>query len=116
MIAHVPVLTVETLQFLTDLIHRHRVNPTPETKAKLGDRDIFFKGQATMQLIGASNVNLYQQNDQFKWDWRPVPAGKAGAKNWGGGNTFGLTGLAGKFCETLKLAMRFSMVKILKDS
>ena len=83
---------VETLQYLTDLIHRHRANPTPETKQKLGDRDIFFRAQATMQLIGASNVNLYQANDQFKWDWRPVPAGKAGAKNWGGGNTFAVAG------------------------
>jgi multiple sugar transport system substrate-binding protein len=83
---------VEAIQFLTDLIHRHRANPTPETKVKLGDRDIFFRAQATMQLIGASNVNLYQSNDQFKWDWRPVPAGRAGAKNWGGGNTFGVAG------------------------
>ena len=89
-IAEPPV--VEAIQFLTDLIHRHRVNPTPETKTKLGVRDIFFRGQATMQLIGASNVNLYQNNDQFKWDWRPVPSGKAGAKNWGGGNTFGVAG------------------------
>ncbi|HEU5317352.1 MAG TPA: extracellular solute-binding protein [Chloroflexota bacterium] len=89
-IAEPPI--VETVQFLADLIHRHRTNPTPEVKAKLGDRDIFFRGQATMQLIGASNVNLYQAIDQFKWDWRPLPAGKAGAKNWGGGNTFGLAG------------------------
>ena len=83
---------VESIQFLTDLIHRHRANPTPETKLRLGDRDIFFRAQATMQLIGASNVNLYQNNDQFKWDWRPLPSGKAGAKNWGGGNTFGVAG------------------------
>jgi multiple sugar transport system substrate-binding protein len=84
--------TVEALQYLADLIHRHRANPTPEVKAALGDRDIFFKGQATMQFIGASNVNLYQAIDQFQWDWRPLPSGKAGARNWGGGSSWGVSG------------------------
>lgn len=84
--------TVEALQFLADLIHRFRANPTPADKAALGDRQIFFKGQATMQLIGASNVNLYQANDQFHWDWRPMPAGRAGARNWGGGTLWGMAG------------------------
>jgi multiple sugar transport system substrate-binding protein len=73
---------VAALQLLADLIHRQNANPTPDVKRALGDRNIFNNGQAAMQLIGASNVNLYQAIEQFPWDWRPLPAGRAGAKGW----------------------------------
>ncbi|HEV2122352.1 MAG TPA: extracellular solute-binding protein [Chloroflexota bacterium] len=83
---------VEALQFLADLIHRHKANPSPEVKQALGAREVFFNGQVAMQFIGASNVNLYQQISQFTWDWRPLPAGRAGARNWGGGFIWGASG------------------------
>jgi len=83
---------VAALQWLADLIHRHRVNPTPEIKTNLGERSIFNNGQTAMQLIGASNVNLYLPITQFAWDWRPVPAGRAGAKTWAVGQVWAISG------------------------
>lgn len=82
---------VAALQMLTDLIHRHRANPTPQEKQALGQRNIFNNGHAAMQLIGASNVNLYQSIEQFTWDWRPLPAGRAGPKNWAVGHDWAIS-------------------------
>lgn len=82
---------VAALQVLADLIHRHQANPTPDVKRALGDRNIFNNGQAAMQLIGASNVNLYQPIHQFTWDWRPIPAGRASAKNWAVGHNWAIS-------------------------
>jgi multiple sugar transport system substrate-binding protein len=82
---------VQAVQFLADLIHRYQANPKPDVKAALGDRNIFNNGQAMMQYIGASNLNLYTPISQFTWDWRPIPSGRAGAPDWGGGNVWAIS-------------------------
>jgi ABC-type glycerol-3-phosphate transport system substrate-binding protein len=60
----------------------------------MGGRNAFNNGQVAMQFIGASNLNLYYPIDQFTWDWRPLPAGKAGPKSWGGGNVWSVSSKA----------------------
>ena len=89
---------VEAIQWIADLIHRHRANPTPAVSTAMGGRNAFNNGQVAMQFIGASNLNLYYPIDQFTWDWRPLPAGKAGAKSWGGGNVWSVSS-RGQFIE-----------------
>jgi ABC-type glycerol-3-phosphate transport system substrate-binding protein len=52
---------------------------------------MFNNGQAMMQYIGASNLNLYTPISQFTWDWRPLPSGRAGTPDWGGGNVWAIS-------------------------
>jgi multiple sugar transport system substrate-binding protein len=71
---------VEAIQFLADLIHKHRVMAPPGTQG-VG----FIPGNVAMQeSVPAGNRNTRDQA-KFAWDAAPMPRGKGGPAATGGG-------------------------------
>ncbi|HEX2516551.1 MAG TPA: sugar ABC transporter substrate-binding protein [Chloroflexota bacterium] len=81
--------TVEALQFLADLQHRHKVAPTPQQRQTEGAMDqAFFNGRLAMMHFGPAQLGRYRQAVQgFTWDvavW-PRSAGSGTAVGSGSG-------------------------------
>ena len=68
----------EALQFMQDLIHRHRVAPAPADVAQ-PNADLFLQGNVAWGSFGPASVAAYRRTLTFDWALGPVPLG-AGAK------------------------------------
>jgi multiple sugar transport system substrate-binding protein len=77
---------VEALQFLSDLIHVHKVAPPLDIANEMGSAELFQSGVTAMETwwpaIGYMRTNV---GDKFVWDVAPHPAGDAGKTTAGGG-------------------------------
>jgi multiple sugar transport system substrate-binding protein len=82
---------VEGLQFLQDLIYKHKVAPPPSGTSAwatdLGPTEIFGTGKVGMLLGNPSQAQAFQKITAFKWDVAPLPVGKGGKRGTGGGGT-----------------------------
>ncbi len=82
---------VEGLQFLQDLIYKHKVAPPPSgTNAwspDLGPVEVFGTGKVGMLLGNPSQAQAFRPITAFQWDVAPLPVGKGGKRGTGGGGT-----------------------------
>jgi multiple sugar transport system substrate-binding protein len=82
---------VEALQFLQDLVYKHKVAPPPSGTSAwstdLGPVEVFNTGKVGMLLGNPSQVQAFQKITAFKWDVAPLPVGKGGKRGTGGGGT-----------------------------
>jgi multiple sugar transport system substrate-binding protein len=79
--------SVEALQFVQDLMHVHKVAPTPDLESELGGFDLFASGRVAMMVNNPSAVNRYRTIEAFRWDVATLPIGKAERRGTGGGGT-----------------------------
>jgi len=68
----------EALQFMQDLIQRHRVAPAPEDVPQ-PNADLFQPGRVAWASWGPASLAAYRKMITFDWALSPVPTG-AGAK------------------------------------
>jgi multiple sugar transport system substrate-binding protein len=68
----------EALQFMQDLIQRHRVAPAPGDVTPPG-ADLFLQGKVAWGSWGPASLASYRRQITFDWALSPVPLG-AGAK------------------------------------
>jgi multiple sugar transport system substrate-binding protein len=73
---------IEGLQFLQDLIHRHRVMPAPDVR--LNGMNAFGSGTLGMQMGIPANLANYRRLEGLSWDVAPMPR-KATRVTSGGG-------------------------------
>ena len=68
---------IETLRFLNDLIHVHKVAPMPKEMEGIRQQDVFPQGLAAMWVDGVWNIANCRDiiGDTFKWRIAPVPRG-----------------------------------------
>jgi multiple sugar transport system substrate-binding protein len=77
---------IETLQFLADLIHRHRVAPTAdELTAQGGRAGVFQAGNLLLYHNPVNNVAKNRKEVGFDWSISGLPRGKAKAASSSGG-------------------------------
>lgn len=68
---------VEALQFLADLIHRHRVAPTPqEAQSQGGRRALFLSGNLLLYHEPVNQVAANRREAGFDWGLTGVPRGR----------------------------------------
>ncbi len=79
--------TVETLQFLQDLMYTHRVAPSPDVESETGGFELFASGKVAVWLTNPSTVNRLRTIEDFTWDVGTIPLGKADRRGTGGGGT-----------------------------
>lgn len=79
--------SVEALQFVQDLMHVHKVAPTPDLESELGGFDLFASGRVAMMVNNPSAVNRYRTIEAFRWDVATLPIGKGERRGTGGGGT-----------------------------
>jgi multiple sugar transport system substrate-binding protein len=79
--------SVEALQFVQDLMHTHKVAPTPDMESELGGFELFASGIVAMMINNPSAVNRYRTIEAFQWDVATIPIGKAERRGTGGGGT-----------------------------
>jgi multiple sugar transport system substrate-binding protein len=68
----------EALQFIQDLVQRHRVAPAPEELEGVSG-DLFIQGRAAWGIWGPVSLANYRRQISFEWALCPIPLG-AGAK------------------------------------
>jgi multiple sugar transport system substrate-binding protein len=85
---------METIQFLADLIHKHRVMPTPdELKAAGGRAPVFNAGNLLMYHEAVNGVAANRKAANFDWSVTGLPRGKGkAARSSGGGVGWFMTG------------------------
>jgi multiple sugar transport system substrate-binding protein len=82
---------VEALQFLQDLVYKHKVAPPPSGTSAwsvdLGPVEIFGTGKVGMLTGNPSQAEAFRKITAFKWDVAPLPIGKGSKRGTGGGGT-----------------------------
>ncbi|HEV8634040.1 MAG TPA: sugar ABC transporter substrate-binding protein [Chloroflexota bacterium] len=76
---------VEGLQFLQDVMHKHKVSPTPDAFADMGMQGFFGTGKVGMVVDNPTSAAAYRRFQNIQWDVAPLPVGKAGKRGTGGG-------------------------------
>ncbi|TAK20486.1 MAG: extracellular solute-binding protein [Chloroflexota bacterium] len=76
---------VESLQFMQDLIYKHKVAPTPDADADMGMQNFFGTGKVAMVIDNPTSASAYRRFDKMNWDVAPIPVGKGGKRGTGGG-------------------------------
>jgi multiple sugar transport system substrate-binding protein len=78
----------ETVQWLADLRHRHRVAPTPDDLRQQGEQDLFASGRVALWPAQSGALSAVKgRNPSFVWGAALVPRGKAARKGYmRGGN------------------------------
>jgi multiple sugar transport system substrate-binding protein len=96
---------LEAIQYLADLIHKHRVAPTPdELKAQGGRTSLFQAGNLLIYHNPVNNVAANRKAVSFDWSLSGLPKGKAKAPAAsGGGVGWFLTGASKVKDETWEL-------------
>jgi multiple sugar transport system substrate-binding protein len=96
---------MEAIQFLADLIHKHRVAPTPdELKAQGGRTNLFQAGNLLLYHNPVNNVAANRKGVSFDWSLSGLPRGKAKtAASSGGGVGWFLTASSKVKDETWEL-------------
>lgn len=74
---------IDTLEFLTDLVSKHKVAPEPKEMAGVRQQDVFPRQIAAMWVDGSWNIdnNRIIGGDSFNWGIAEVPLGPAGKEN-----------------------------------
>jgi multiple sugar transport system substrate-binding protein len=67
---------VETLQWLYDLMNKHKVAPTYTENVDMGNEQMFMSGRSAMYVSGFWMSSTFQAITKFKWDVGPLPKGK----------------------------------------
>ena len=78
---------VEGLQFIADLMHKHKVSPTPDAFADQGMQGFFGTGKVGMVDDNPTAAAAYRRFDKIDWDVAPFPIGKGAKRGVGGGGT-----------------------------
>jgi multiple sugar transport system substrate-binding protein len=69
---------VETLQFLTDLRHRHKVTPVNFSReVGMNETNGFVQGRVAMMARWTSGIGTYRAINDFTWGMVPYPKGPA---------------------------------------
>jgi multiple sugar transport system substrate-binding protein len=112
---------VEALQFLQDLVHKHRVMPDPQQLRDAGgDLNGFFNGRGAMVTLPPW-LGQVRRDMKQRWDVAPHPRGTSSRARWacaGGGTGLALasTGAGGKNVneawELLKFASQKPQVEV----
>ena len=77
---------MEAIQYLTDLIHKQRVAPTPdELKAQGGRATLFQQGNLLLYHSPVNNVASNRKGISFDWSLSGLPRGKGKAAAASGG-------------------------------
>jgi len=77
---------IQALQFLADLIHRHRVAPTAaERRDQGGRRGLFLGGNLLMYHEPVNSVAANRREVTFDWSLTATPHGRGKATSSGGG-------------------------------
>ena len=77
--------TARALQFVVDLIHKHKVAPSPQDLGSpTNSVDYFGSGLAAMSLDGQWDVLTYEKTTKFPWDIGYFPIGKVKLLTTGG--------------------------------
>jgi multiple sugar transport system substrate-binding protein len=76
---------VEALQFVADLMHKHKVSPTPDAFADQGLQGFFGTGRVGMVVGNPTEAAAYRRFDKIDWDVAPFPLGKGARRGVGGG-------------------------------
>jgi multiple sugar transport system substrate-binding protein len=79
--------SVQALQFAQDLIHTHKVAPTPDIESELGGFELFASGRVGMMINNPSAVNRYRTIETFRWNVATLPLGATERRGTGGGGT-----------------------------
>lgn len=69
----------EALQFLSDLIWKHKVAPNPSYTRNQGTSDVFKGGRAAMYTAGRWMCMQFKDIDSFEWDVVTLPRKKKAA-------------------------------------
>jgi multiple sugar transport system substrate-binding protein len=77
---------IEGLQFMQDLIYRHRVAPTPQEETAAGGAEAMFiaGGRVAMRIAPVAQVTRHRRAT-FRWDYAVNPRGKGKRLTTGGG-------------------------------
>lgn len=76
---------MEALEFLVDLIHKHRVAPTPPELQAANRSTLFQGGNLLMYHEPVNNVAANRRNASFDWSLFGLPKGKAKTISASGG-------------------------------
>lgn len=102
---------VEALQYLSDLIHVHKVAPPLDVANEMGGATMWESGITAMEtwapLVGRMRSNV---GDKFEWDVIPHPAGAVTKTTSGGGSGHTISANA-KNADTAWDFMKFSISK-----
>lgn len=102
---------VEGLQFLQDLIYKHKVAPPPSgTNAwspDLGPVEVFGTNKVGMLVGNPSQVAAFQKITAFEWNVAPLPVGKGGKRGTGGGGTAWSIAQASKNVDAAWVLLKF---------
>jgi multiple sugar transport system substrate-binding protein len=63
----------EAIQFLVDLVVKHKVAPSAEVTSDLGTFDLFQRGSAAMCTYGRWKCMDFKHIKDFEWDVAPIP-------------------------------------------
>lgn len=84
----------EALQFLKDLMYKHKVAPTfAQASSFGGSAEMFMTGRVAMIIEGHWMVPQFKDISSFKWDVAELPKGKVKA-NYNAGSCFAIPKLA----------------------
>lgn len=86
--------SVAALQFVQDLIHTHKVAPSPDIESELGGFELFATGRVGMMINNPSAVNRYRTIEAFRWNVATLPLGATDRRGTGGGGTGWASGAA----------------------
>ena len=77
-IAHEDQNTIDAMQFLSDLVHVHRITPPPSVLEGINVWDLFNTGRVGMNWNGRWATTGFREQLDFEWDVRPYPVGSSG--------------------------------------
>jgi multiple sugar transport system substrate-binding protein len=76
---------IDALQFLGDMIHKHKVSPTVELANAMGGYEMFLGGNVGMATFWPAIGRLRDEIKDFEWNVVPHPQGAVGRAAAGGG-------------------------------
>jgi len=77
----------EAMQFLQDMIYKHKVAPPPAIEGQEGSLQLFASSRVGMIVDNPNLVGNYRKSLKFKWDVGAMPLGHATKRGTGGGGT-----------------------------
>jgi multiple sugar transport system substrate-binding protein len=103
---------IEGLQFLADMMHKHRVAAKPSEVAGNRQIDVFIQGQAALSDQRVTRVPDVRKanNAALRWDVGPLPRGRAGRFSYGTGVNRSIAAPS-KYPEEAWLFVRFLFTK-----
>ncbi len=80
------------IQFMADLVNRHRVAPRPEETAQVGNTRLFTSGRIGMFVSGSWAAELVFKDNikDFEYDVAPIPTGPAARITFIGGAAYAI--------------------------